>query len=99
MHACQQAGYYFPTNVTVFPEYVLGIRVPFDKFASDYVHWLEGGFACSPFLYIVFPLLVVLPIAHVSPFLAMLLHVSLIATRGMGVSHVTFFVLVELISK
>jgi hypothetical protein len=46
----RKAGYYFPTNVTIFPEYVLGVRVPFDKFATDYVHWLEGGFmnaACA----------------------------------------------------
>ena len=47
---CTQAGYFFPTNVTLYEEYILGIRLPFDKFATDYVNWLEGGFmneACA----------------------------------------------------
>jgi hypothetical protein len=39
-----QGGYFFPENVTLYEEYAVGIRVPFDKLAADYVHWLEGGF-------------------------------------------------------
>lgn len=48
--AVLQAGYFFPENVTLFEEFAVGIRIPFDKLASDYVHWLEGGFmnqACA----------------------------------------------------
>ena len=44
-----QAGYYFPRNVTIFPDFWAHIHlnvpiVPFDAFESWYVHLIQNGF-------------------------------------------------------
>ena len=39
-----QAGFYFPSPVYLYPVYAVGLKIPFDLFATDYVHLLEGGY-------------------------------------------------------
>eukprot|EP00041_Stephanoeca_diplocostata_P014821 m.279742 g.279742 ORF g.279742 m.279742 type:complete len:56 (+) comp19812_c0_seq4:932-1099(+) len=40
--ASPQSGYFFPKDVCNFETYAVGSRVPFDIFAADFVHFIEG---------------------------------------------------------